>query len=148
MRKIKEKTIYRYFNGEYYYVRGIATDDKDNRKVVIYSKLYDNCLHIKDLEDFDSIIDTKENLKIKQKYKFQECKFDTVLNIFGFSLLHDYDSFVTYIDNDNNVLELSENTIEYYYLDELNGAIYKPITDEILLLSEIIKNKKFKSENI
>lgn len=152
MRKIRKNTIYKHFKGKYYYVKGIAkdaTNDGNEKSVVVYIALYDdNKLYIRDLEEFASEVDHEKYPDVKQKYRFQECKFNTILNLFGFNLLHDYGDFVTYISDNGAVLEVSEDTIEYYELDDFLGALYRPVSNKIILLSEIIRYKKFKSTSI
>lgn len=147
IRKIKENTIYKHFKGKYYYVLGIAknaTNNGEEKQVVVYKALYDNCdLYIRDLEEFSSEVDHDKYPNVKQKYRFQECKFNTILNIFGFEECYKNGSTITYSNNSNIILEISENTIEYYKTDDDIGSIYLPVTNEIILLSEIIRYYKF-----
>ena len=147
IRKIKENTIYKHFKGKYYYVLGIAknaTNNGEEKQVVVYKALYDNCdLYIRDLDEFSSEVDHDKYPNVKQKYRFQECKFNTVLNLFEFEESYNYSNTITYTNNSNIILEISENTIEYYKADDDIGAIYLPVTNEIILLSEIIRYYKF-----
>lgn len=147
IRKIKENTIYKHFKGKYYYVLGIAknaTNNGEEKQVVVYKALYDNCdLYIRDLDEFSSEVDHDKYPNVKQKYRFQECKFNTVLNLFEFEECYNYGNTITYTNNSNVILEISENTIEYYKADDDIGAIYLPVTNEIILLSEIIRYYKF-----
>lgn len=154
VRKIKEYTIYKHFKGKYYYVLDIAkdaTNDGKEKQVVVYRALYDNCdLYTRDLDEFSSEVDHEKYPDVKQKYRFQECKFNTILKLFGFKEVYDpRDCSFVYmsLEDTYRLLEVSENNIIEYYVDNFIFTKPKlkhlPITNEIALLSEIIRYNKF-----
>ena len=148
MRKIKDCTVYKHFKGKYYYVLGVAknaTNTGEKKEVVVYKQLYDNCeLYIKDLEEFASEVDHEKYPNVKQKYRFKECKFNTTLKLFGFEEIYNYGDSITYANDSNLILDVSKNTMQFYKLDNDDiGVIYLPISDNIILLSEIIRYNKF-----
>ena len=73
MRKIKEKSIYRHFKGNLYFVENVALHTETGEKVVIYRSLYEDCkLFARPIDMFLSEVDHDKYPDIKQKYRFEE----------------------------------------------------------------------------
>lgn len=79
MRKIKIKGIYKHFKGDYYLVEDFAIHSETNEKYVIYRALYgDTKLYIRPYDMFASEIDHKKYPNVKQKYRFQLQKIESL----------------------------------------------------------------------
>lgn len=73
MRKIKEKSIYRHFKGNLYFVENVAMHTETGEKVVIYRSLYEDCkLFTRPIDMFLSEVDHDKYPDVKQKYRFEE----------------------------------------------------------------------------
>ena len=83
MRKIKEKGIYKHFKGDYYLVEEIAKDSETKEPVVVYRRLYgEGDLWIRPLDMFLSEVDHEKYPNVKQKYRFELQKIETVADKF------------------------------------------------------------------
>ena len=79
MQKIKVKRVYRHFKGDYYLVEDIAIHSETNEKYVVYRALYgDSKLYIRPYDMFASEIDHKKYPSVKQKYRFQLQKIESL----------------------------------------------------------------------
>jgi hypothetical protein len=83
MRKIQINRIYRHFKGDYYLVEAVAKYSEDESDVVVYRKLYgDGSLWVRPLEMFLSEVDHAKYPNVKQKYRFELQKIDSVAKDF------------------------------------------------------------------
>lgn len=83
MRKIKEKGIYKHFKGDYYLVEELAKDSETKEPVVVYRRLYgEGDLWVRPLDMFLSEVDHEKYPNVKQKYRFELQKVETVADKF------------------------------------------------------------------
>ena len=83
MRKIKEKGIYKHFKGDYYLVEEVAKDSETKEPVVVYRRLYgEGDLWVRPLEMFLSEVDHEKYPNVKQKYRFELQKVESVAENF------------------------------------------------------------------
>ena len=83
MRKIKEKGIYKHFKGDYYLVEEIAKDSETKEPVVVYRRLYgEGDLWVRPFDMFLSEVDHEKYPNVKQKYRFELQKIETVADKF------------------------------------------------------------------
>ena len=83
MRKIKIKGIYKHFKGDYYLVEELANDSETKEPVVVYRRLYgEGDLWIRPLDMFLSEVDHEKYPNVKQKYRFELQKIESVAENF------------------------------------------------------------------
>lgn len=83
MRKIKEKGIYKHFKGDYYLVEEVAKDSETKEAMVVYRRLYgEGDLWVRPLDMFLSEVDHEKYPKVKQKYRFELQKIESVAENF------------------------------------------------------------------
>ena len=83
MRNLHINRIYRHFKGDYYLIEGVAKYSEDKSEMVIYRKLYDDgSLWVRPLDMFLSEVDHKKYPHVKQKYRFELQKINSVADKF------------------------------------------------------------------
>ena len=84
MRELKIKGIYKHFKGDYYLVEDIANDSETKEKFVVYRRLYgDGSLWIRPLDMFLSEVDYEKYPDVKQKYRFELQRIESVASNFN-----------------------------------------------------------------
>ena len=71
-RKIKVNKLYHHFKGHIYKVITIAKDSEDLSLKVVYQNISNNDVWVRDLEEFNSLVDKNKYPNVSQKYRFQE----------------------------------------------------------------------------
>ena len=80
MRKIKIKGIYKHFKGDYYIVEDIAYHSETKEEYVVYRALYgEQKLWLRPLDMFLSEVDHNKYPDVKQKYRFELKKIESVV---------------------------------------------------------------------
>ena len=83
MRKLKINGIYKHFKGDMYIALDIATHSEDKTQYVVYRALYgDSKLYIRPLDMFLSEVDHSKYPNVKQKYRMELQKIESVAHHF------------------------------------------------------------------
>ncbi len=84
MQEIKVHGIYRHFKGDYYIVEGIGIHSETKEKYVIYRGLYGDTekVYLRPYDMFLSKVDREKYPNVKQEYRFQLQKIDSVSSQF------------------------------------------------------------------
>ena len=84
MQELKIKGVYKHFKGDYYLVEDIAKDQETQKEMVVYRRLYGNGdLWIRPKEMFLSEVDHEKYPNVKQKYRFELQKIESVAGQFN-----------------------------------------------------------------
>lgn len=71
--------VYRHFKGDSYIVEDVAIDSETGEKLVLYRALYgDGILYARPARMFLSLVDTVKYPDVKQKYRFELVKKESV----------------------------------------------------------------------
>lgn len=83
MQELKINGIYKHFKGDYYLVTDIAKCSETKKEYVVYRRLYgDGTLWIRPLDMFLSEVDHEKYPNVKQKYRFELQKIESVADNF------------------------------------------------------------------
>lgn len=83
MQELKINGVYKHFKGDYYLVVDVANCSETKEKYVVYRRLYgDNSLWIRPIDMFLSEVDHEKYPNVKQKYRFELQKIESVASNF------------------------------------------------------------------
>ena len=83
MQELKINGVYKHFKGDYYLVTDVAKSSETKEEYVVYRKLYeDGSLWIRPVDMFLSEVDREKYPNVKQKYRFELQKIESVANNF------------------------------------------------------------------
>ena len=83
MQELKIHGVYKHFKGDYYLVEDIAKDSETKEEMVLYRRLYEDCvLWVRPKEMFLSEVDHEKYPDVKQKYRFELQNIESVAKNF------------------------------------------------------------------
>ncbi len=72
-RKLKINSIYKHFKGHTYKLIYIARDSENIKDLIVYQDVNNlDKVWVRDLDEFNSLVDKEKYPDIKQKYRFEE----------------------------------------------------------------------------
>lgn len=81
MRKLELNKVYKHFKGDLYIVLDVAINSENDKKMVVYRALYDDCkLYVRDYDMFLSEVDHVKYPDVNNKYRFELQNIKSVKN--------------------------------------------------------------------